>query len=180
VSIPWRKICLLGDHAVGKTSLVRRFAYNMMEPRYIPSAGCSVSSKTVVVARLGMPAAVTLLLWDPASASSSDLPLAGFLSGADVVLIVCDVTREETVQHLAQYIDHVHLYAPKIVPAIVVNKVDLPGHSQQVLAAAMSQALQLQAPLFQVSAHANLNVERAFRTVASMSLHIPRARDDEN
>ena len=45
-----KKICLLGDFAVGKTSLVRRFVYDRFEDKYISTIGVKVSRKRLVVA----------------------------------------------------------------------------------------------------------------------------------
>ena len=48
------KICLLGDYAVGKTSLVRRFVYNLFDDKYLSTIGVKVSRKVVAVCRGAM------------------------------------------------------------------------------------------------------------------------------
>jgi len=42
-----RKVVLLGDAAVGKTSLVRRFVFDAFDDKYIMTIGTKVSKKTV-------------------------------------------------------------------------------------------------------------------------------------
>ncbi|HSN77984.1 MAG TPA: GTP-binding protein, partial [Anaerolineae bacterium] len=37
-----KKVCLLGDFAVGKTSLVRRFVYDLFEDKYLSTIGVKV------------------------------------------------------------------------------------------------------------------------------------------
>ena len=54
------KVCLLGDGAVGKTSLVHRFVYDVFDDKYIMSFGTKVSKKTVELAD----ARVDLMIWD--------------------------------------------------------------------------------------------------------------------
>ena len=44
-----KKVCLLGDFAVGKTSLIRRFVHNAYDDRYLSTLGVKVSKKNVVV-----------------------------------------------------------------------------------------------------------------------------------
>ena len=44
-----KKVCLLGDFAVGKTSLVRRFVYDLFEDKYLSTIGVKVSRKVVAV-----------------------------------------------------------------------------------------------------------------------------------
>ncbi len=40
-----KKICLLGDFSVGKTSLVERFVYNRFSDRYLSTIGVKISKK---------------------------------------------------------------------------------------------------------------------------------------
>ena len=47
------KVCLLGDYAVGKTSLVRRFVYNLFDDRYLSTIGVKVSRKVVAFGARG-------------------------------------------------------------------------------------------------------------------------------
>ena len=42
-----RKICLVGDPAVGKTSLVRRFVLDQYDDSYISTLGAKVMKKDV-------------------------------------------------------------------------------------------------------------------------------------
>src|SRR2546425_13280280 len=39
------KVCLVGEKAVGKTSLIRRYVLNMFDDRYITTIGTKVSRK---------------------------------------------------------------------------------------------------------------------------------------
>ena len=46
-----KKICLLGDFAVGKSSLMRRFVYDRFDDKYLSTIGVKVSRKTIVTPR---------------------------------------------------------------------------------------------------------------------------------
>ncbi len=59
-----KKVCLLGDFAVGKTSLVRRFVYDLFNDKYISTIGVKVSRKTVVVPRTHDLVELAMMLWD--------------------------------------------------------------------------------------------------------------------
>jgi len=54
------KLCLLGDGAVGKTSLVRRFVFDVFDDKYLVSFGTKVSKKSMKIGD----ADVDLLVWD--------------------------------------------------------------------------------------------------------------------
>ena len=87
------KVCLLGDYAVGKTSLVRRFVYNMFDDRYLSTIGVKVSRKVVALAREDEVVELTLMLWDLAGSEEFDSVRASYLRGAVAGLIVCDLTQ---------------------------------------------------------------------------------------
>ena len=44
-----KKICLVGDYAVGKTSLIRRFVDRQFSDRYLSTIGVKISRKIVPV-----------------------------------------------------------------------------------------------------------------------------------
>ncbi len=47
------KVCLVGEVAVGKTSLIRRYVQNMFDDRYIMTIGTKVTKKSVDLAAVG-------------------------------------------------------------------------------------------------------------------------------
>ena len=88
-----KKICLLGDFAVGKTSLVQRFVYALFDDKYISTIGVKVSRKTVVLPREDEVVELTLMLWDLAGSEEFGRVRASYLRGAVGAVLVCDVTR---------------------------------------------------------------------------------------
>src|SRR5207302_7120 len=58
------KACLVGDVAVGKTSLIRRFVQDEFDDRYIATVGTKVTKKTVDVTWKGAPAMLDMMVWD--------------------------------------------------------------------------------------------------------------------
>jgi GTPase SAR1 family protein len=59
-----KKICLLGDGAVGKTSLIRKFVFDSFDDKYIMTFGTKVSKKDVTMVREGQEFNMTFLIWD--------------------------------------------------------------------------------------------------------------------
>src|SRR5256886_8679432 len=58
------KVCLVGDVAVGKTSLIKRFVQDEFDDRYIATVGTKVTKKTVDVRWRGAPASLDMMVWD--------------------------------------------------------------------------------------------------------------------
>jgi len=69
-----KKVCLLGEFAVGKTSLVRRFVYNRFDEKYLSTIGVKVSRKTVSVPRGQEMDELNMLLWDLAGGERFSQP----------------------------------------------------------------------------------------------------------
>ena len=59
-----RKIVLLGDSAVGKTSLVRRCVFDMYEDSYVTTIGSKVTRKELRIPRPDKTVMLTLMIWD--------------------------------------------------------------------------------------------------------------------
>ena len=60
------KVCLLGDIAVGKTSLIRRFVLDQFDDKYISTVGTKVTKKKMdfEFPEANCSVEVTLLIWD--------------------------------------------------------------------------------------------------------------------
>ena len=98
-----KKVCLLGEFAVGKTSLVRRFVQNFFDDRYISTVGVKVSRKTMSFPRAGEVVELTMMIWDLAGSEEFDRVRASYLRGTAGALLVCDLTRPETLHGLRAY-----------------------------------------------------------------------------
>jgi small GTP-binding protein len=119
------KVVMLGDFAVGKTSLVRRFVYDDFSDAYLTTIGVKVTKKTVSVAHLGEDKTASLLLWDISGNDRFNEISADYLRGAAAGIIVGDVTRPETAASMQSHMALLHSVNPGIMCAFVLNKVDL-------------------------------------------------------
>lgn len=120
-----KKVCLLGDFAVGKTSLVRRFVYNLFDDKYLSTIGVKVSRKTVSLPVANEIVSVTMMLWDLAGSEEFSQMRASYLRGAAGAVLVCDLTRPETFDHLQIYIDDLRKISPDAQFLLAGNKNDL-------------------------------------------------------
>jgi len=125
-----KKICLLGDGAVGKTSLIRKFVFDKFDDRYIMTFGTKVSKKQMDVTRGGQDYAITLLVWDILGQRVHNNLHSAYYQGATGAFIVCDTTRKETLDNLEEWID-VFRKVNKNAPVVLLgNKSDLTDEMQ--------------------------------------------------
>jgi small GTP-binding protein len=156
-----KKICLLGEFAVGKTSLVRRFVEGRFEDKYLSTIGVKVSRRTLNRAY----GELNLLVWDLAGSDDFNAQ-SPYLRGAMGAVVVCDLTRYETLAGLARYGEIMRSINSKAGLVFVGNKCDLTAE-HKITTADLSNASQpFQAAHLLSSAKTGENVEAAFLKLA--------------
>ncbi len=158
-----KKVLLVGNFGVGKTSLIRRFVLNEFSEDYISTIGVRVSTKIIDLDN----EKIKLLIWDVAGTNAEEkVPKAYFL-GASAAMYVFDVTREDTYLNLGQQLKVVKDLSGLKHITIVGNKKDLLSHTELQ---AIKEKIELPIDLI-TSAKENENVEDAFITLAKQSLN---------
>ncbi len=115
------KIVLVGEEAVGKTSLILRFINNSFTENYIPTLGVNFMTKD-----LNIETEIRLIIWDIGGQTSWKAKLPLYLKGADGAIIAFDLTRPNTFTALEDWITHVKTICGEHTPFVVVgNKSDL-------------------------------------------------------
>ncbi|MCK5024650.1 MAG: GTP-binding protein [Thermoplasmata archaeon] len=125
-----KKICLLGDGAVGKTCLIRKFVFDKFDDKYIMTFGTKVSKKQIVMTRNNMEYAMTFLIWDILGQRVHNNLHSAYYQGATGAFIICDTTRRETLDNLEEWIEvfrNVNHNAPVV---LLGNKSDLTNEMQ--------------------------------------------------
>jgi small GTP-binding protein len=163
-----KKICLLGEFAVGKTSLVRRFVYDLFDERYMSTIGVKVSRKTIVLPREQEVVELSMMLWDLAGSQEFSRVRASYLRGAAGAVLVCDVTRPETLEHLLSCARDALDASPGIRLAMAANKCDLVNQRRITEDALSRAAALLDAPCYRTSAKTGQDVETLFRRLGQM------------
>jgi small GTP-binding protein len=163
-----RKLCLLGAFAVGKTSLVARFARTIYSPRYLTTVGVEIHRTEVRV----RDSEATLLLWDLAGQDDLNAVKGWHVRGASACLYVADVTRPATLEvalDLKRRVDVEHGHLPSL---LALNKVDLAG--RWALPAGVEASLEARGiPVLHTSARTGRAVEQAFLGLAAQTLAVP-------
>jgi small GTP-binding protein len=165
-----KKVCLLGDFAVGKTSLVRRFVYNLFDDKYLSTIGVKVSRKTIAVPADSDVAELNMMIWDLAGSEEFDQVRVRYLRGATGGILVCDMTRGETLDRLRAYAADLLNVTPGIQLILAVNKLDLNDQQQLTLAQVESFAKGLAIPYYLTSAKTGEGVDALFRHLGRLLL----------
>lgn len=152
------KICLLGEFSVGKTSLIRRFVEGIFDERYLSTLGVQISRHTMQVMQIEM----NLLIWDTTGGERFDQIVQNYYRGAAGALLVCDVTRPETLTTLNEYATAFHHASPSTPLVIAANKVDLTTQRRIADEEIAAVAAELSADWLCTSARTGEGVQEAF------------------
>src|SRR5438128_10845183 len=98
-----RKILLLGDGAVGKTSLIRRFVVDKFSDDYIPTIGTKVTKKDLRIESPGRATDMSFMIWDGLGQKRYRGIQQSSFQGAKAALLVSDLTRPEPAESLYEY-----------------------------------------------------------------------------
>ncbi len=164
MKIVQKKICLLGDFAVGKTSLVRRFVEDRFDDKYLSTIGVKISRKTL----MQQDTKLNLLVWDLVGGNQFSRAETGYLLGTAGALIVCDLTRPDTLEPMRRYTSQMRAVNPNVALILLGNKVDLTESRAIDEDMITAVSTELNAPFHFTSAKTGKNVEVAFSHLADL------------
>ena len=157
------KIVLIGDQAVGKTSLVLRYINDTFSEHYISTIGADFLIKDLQL----MQAPVRLMIWDLGGQEQWEGIRARYMQGSDGVILIFDVSRKQNLQHyISNWVREVKDFIGEKTPVIVVaNKIDLKPQVNLKEAAKLMKSLNY--PYIETSAKTGNRVEVIFQRITA-------------
>ena len=161
-----KKVVLLGDSGVGKTSLIRRFTVDRFDDKRVATIGTKVTKKNLEYRLPGKTIYLTMQIWDILGQREFRKIRSAGIKGASGIILVADLTNQESILGMVEFwYPQVHEVEGE-VPAIVIgNKSDLLPADAPALHQLASAAGEISAPYFYCSAKTGANVESAFRAM---------------
>ncbi|KAJ2389876.1 ras GTPase [Coemansia sp. RSA 2603] len=157
------KLLLIGDSGVGKSCLLLRFADDTYTESYISTIGVDFKIRTIELEGK----TVKLQIWDTAGQERFRTITSSYYRGAHGIIVVYDVTDNETFSNVKQWLQEIDRYASEGVNKLLVgNKCDLEDGRKVSYTEAEEFAKQLSIPFLETSAKDSTNVETAFLTMA--------------
>ena len=142
---PDLKIILLGDSAVGKSKLVERYLCDEYNPRQLSTYALTLFRKEVMLdaegeggegeegnsnnksssSSKGTKTKTTVDFWDTAGQESFNRMHPSYYYRAHCCILLFDVTRKITYQHLTDWYKELREYCDNIPVVLVANKIDV-------------------------------------------------------
>ena len=161
------KLVVLGEAAVGKTSIVRRYCEGTFLDGYKTTIGSDFYAKYLYL-QDGTP--IILSIWDLAGEGRFSFVLENFMRGAKGALLVFDLSRKRTFLKLADWLNLLQKSAGFIPLILIGNKSDLIDSRFVTADEARAFAESNGISYFETSAKENWNVDNIFLTMTRMLL----------
>jgi len=157
------KLLLIGDSGVGKSCLLLRFADDTYTADYISTIGVDFKIRTIELDGK----TIKLQIWDTAGQERFRTITSSYYRGAHGIIIVYDVTDQESFNNVKQWLQEIDRYATGgVMKLLVGNKSDLTDKKSVDYNVAKEFADALDIPFLETSALNSTNVEQAFFTMA--------------
>lgn len=115
------KIVVLGDAAVGKTSLIVRYVKGVFNPGYIITLGVNFFTQDVTI----QDKTLRYIIWDTAGQERFGPVRKKYYLGARAAVLVFDLTNLQSFEHINFWIKEIEGICGEIPMILVGNKADL-------------------------------------------------------
>lgn len=158
------KLLLIGDSGTGKSCLLLRFADDTYTDSYVSTIGVDFKIRTLELEGK----TVKLQIWDTAGQERFRTITSSYYRGAHGIIVVYDVTDQETFANVKTWLGEIERYAVEGVNRLLVgNKSDLTDKKVVEYNTAKEFADSQSIPFLETSAKAATNVEQAFLIMAT-------------
>jgi Ras-related protein Rab-1A len=161
------KVVLVGDAAVGKTSLTTRFAYGTFTDSYVHTLGVDFIVKSIKLNNY----TVKLQAWDTAGQERYAGVRPIYFRGARGAVLVFEVSQRQSFVNAEKWFMQIRRYSGPSVPIVLVgNKVDLVDQREVTEDEVKLYASQKGMPYIETSAKTDHRVVDVFQKIAELIL----------
>ncbi len=163
------KLVIIGDPMVGKTSLITRFITKTFDHSYLQTIGTQLNCSEIVVGDV----LIRLIIWDLAGQPRFESVRKLYFLGSDAVIVTFDLTRAETFENIAGWLQAFRQAVPDETPSILLgNKLDLASKRVISRAEAYQRHINLEFDnYFETSARSGENVGESFDQITRLLIY---------
>ena len=161
------KICLLGDVAVGKTSIASRFCKNIFNESYVNTIGGAYQQQTIL---LDNDIKMKLHVWDTSGDERFKSMTNLYYRDAQVAILTYDITNSQSFEGLTFWLSELNDKVNKdnMLLFLAGNKCDVDNNMKRVSSKdAKEFAEQNNMFFFETSAKTGIGIKELFKTIAT-------------
>lgn len=169
------KVVVVGNGAVGKSSLIQRYCKGIFTTDYKKTIGVDFLERELSLRGRD----VRLMLWDTAGQEEFDALTKAYYRGAQACVLAFSATDRASFRALESWRRKVEAECGPLPTAIVHNKIDLPDEAVVSREEAEEMSRKMQLRCFRTSVKENINVDEVFRYLTDRCLdHVNRPVED--
>ncbi len=157
------KLLTLGDSGCGKSSLLIRYTQDEFDMQYPSTIGIDFRLKRLEIGGKQ----VKVAIYDSAGQDRFRSITRNYFRGSHGIVVVFDITRRDSFDNIRKWMEDIKTYAEENVNLILIgNKLDLEEKRAVTIDEAKALAKEYGIPYFETSARNNINVDKAFDSLA--------------
>ncbi|XP_035649836.1 ras-related protein Rab-23 isoform X1 [Oncorhynchus keta] len=160
------KVVVVGNGAVGKSSMIQRYCKGIFTKDYKKTIGVDFLERQILVNDED----VRLMLWDTAGQEEFDAITKAYYRGAQACVLVFSTTDRESFEAVGSWWEKVELEVGDIPTVLVQNKIDLLDDTMIKNEEAEGLAKKLKLRFYRTSVKEDLNVNEVFKYLADKYL----------
>lgn len=158
------KLVLLGESAVGKSSIVHRFVKDSFDDFRESTIGAAFLTQTI---QLDENTTIKFEIWDTAGQERYKSLAPMYYRNANAAVVVYDITQEASLERAKSWIKELQRQANQdLVIALAGNKLDLESERKVAKETAQAYATEEGLLFFEVSAKTGQGVKEIFQSIA--------------
>ncbi|KAI7903277.1 ras-related protein RGP2 [Cokeromyces recurvatus] len=157
------KIVIIGDSGVGKSNLLLQYTSNEFMEDSRSTIGVEFATKNIKIEN----SLIKAQIWDTSGQERYKAITSAFYRGAVGALLVYDITRKSSFDHVHQWLKELREHTEDTIPLVLIgNKIDLADTSRVVSTeVAKRYATEANMLFFETSARTAVNVNKAFEVM---------------
>ena len=152
-----KKVCVLGDPGVGKTSIINRYVKNVFSPEYLSTIGANISTKELEIEA----GKLIFSIWDIAGQQTSRSLGTSHYRGSEGVIFVYDLSSQDSYDGLINWEYQLKKSVEDGPSVILGNKLDIVDVNE-IPEKRLPVGFKFKSNFFQVSAKTGEGIEEAF------------------
>lgn len=160
------KVVVVGNGAVGKSSMIQRYCKGIFTKDYKKTIGVDFLERQIFV----NDEEVRLMLWDTAGQEEFDAITKAYYRGAQACVLVFSTTDRDSFQSIDNWKEKIEAEVGDIPTVLVQNKIDLLEETVVKNEEAEALAKRLKLRFYRASVKEDLNVNEVFKYLAEKYL----------
>ena len=158
------KLLLLGDSSVGKTSILLKYISNKFDESSISTVGVDYMDKIIDYNKFK----IKLQIWDTSGEEKFRTITKNFYRNADGLLVVFDLTKKESYDHIRIWINEAKENNDKLKTILIGNKLDLKDERIVTIDVAKQFAEKNNLKYIETSAKDGTNINESFQAIIDL------------